>query len=30
MQRLLSWGADSVISDRPDVAVAVVRQWKAR
>jgi glycerophosphoryl diester phosphodiesterase len=27
MRRLLSWGADGVISDRPDVAVAVVRQW---
>ena len=25
--RLLEWGADSVISDRPDVAVAVVREW---
>ena len=30
MRRLLSWGADSVISDRPDVAVTVVREWKGR
>jgi glycerophosphoryl diester phosphodiesterase len=29
MRRLLGWGADSVISDRPDVAVDVVRQWGA-
>jgi glycerophosphoryl diester phosphodiesterase len=27
MVRLLAWGADSVISDRPDVAVDVVRRW---
>jgi glycerophosphoryl diester phosphodiesterase len=27
MVRLLRWGADSVISDRPDIAVAVVREW---
>jgi glycerophosphoryl diester phosphodiesterase len=27
MLRLLGWGADSVISDRPDIAVAVVREW---
>jgi hypothetical protein len=25
--RLLGWGADSVISDRPDIAVPVVREW---
>jgi glycerophosphoryl diester phosphodiesterase len=25
--RLLEWGADSVISDRPDVAVDVIRAW---
>ena len=30
MERLLGWGADSIISDRPDVAVAVVREWCAR
>jgi glycerophosphoryl diester phosphodiesterase len=30
MERLLEWGADSVISDRPDVAVDVVRRWAAR
>jgi glycerophosphoryl diester phosphodiesterase len=30
MVRLLSWGADSIISDRPDIAVAVVREWNAR
>jgi glycerophosphoryl diester phosphodiesterase len=29
MLRLLGWGADSVISDRPDIAVAVVREWSA-
>jgi glycerophosphoryl diester phosphodiesterase len=27
MQRLLAWGADSLISDRPDIAVAVVQGW---
>jgi glycerophosphoryl diester phosphodiesterase len=27
MLRLLGWGADSVISDRPDIAVPVVRDW---
>jgi glycerophosphoryl diester phosphodiesterase len=27
MVRLLSWGADSIISDRPDIAVEVVREW---
>ena len=27
VRRLLEWGVDAVISDRPDVAVAVVREW---
>ncbi len=27
MQRLLEWGADGIISDRPDVAVGVVRDF---
>jgi glycerophosphoryl diester phosphodiesterase len=27
MRRLISWGADGLISDRPDVAVDVVRSW---
>jgi glycerophosphoryl diester phosphodiesterase len=27
MEQLLRWGADSVISDRPDIAVAVVRRF---
>lgn len=27
MRRLLSWGADAIISDRPDVAVDVVTAW---
>jgi glycerophosphoryl diester phosphodiesterase len=30
MERLLGWGADSIISDRPDVAVPVVREWSSR
>jgi glycerophosphoryl diester phosphodiesterase len=30
MVRLLEWGADSVISDRPDIAVPVVRAWAER
>ncbi len=30
MVRLLEWGADSVITDRPDVAVIVVREWCER
>jgi glycerophosphoryl diester phosphodiesterase len=30
MQQLLDWGADSIISDRPDLAVPVVREWSAR
>ena len=29
MLRLLEWGADSIISDRPDIAVPVVREWAA-
>lgn len=29
MRRLLRWGADAIISDRPDVAVAVVREREA-
>ncbi len=27
MRRLLQWGVDAVITDRPDVAVQVVREW---
>jgi glycerophosphoryl diester phosphodiesterase len=27
MRRLLSWGVDGIISDRPDVAVEVVKEW---
>jgi glycerophosphoryl diester phosphodiesterase len=30
MEQLLNWGADSIISDRPDLAVPVVREWSAR
>ncbi len=30
MDRLLSWGADAIISDRPDVAVAAVRRFASR
>jgi glycerophosphoryl diester phosphodiesterase len=30
MRRLLSWGADAIISDRPDVAVRVVRGFRPR
>lgn len=29
MERLLGWGVRGVISDRPDVAVPVVRRWRA-
>jgi len=29
MRRLLGWGADGIITDRPDVAVEVVRKWLA-
>jgi|MudIll2142460700_1097286.scaffolds.fasta_scaffold139515_3 glycerophosphoryl diester phosphodiesterase len=28
MWRLLAWGVDALISDRPDVATAVVRRWR--
>jgi glycerophosphoryl diester phosphodiesterase len=28
--RLLEWGVDGIISDRPDVAVKVVKDWAAR
>ena len=27
IRRLLDWGVDGIISDRPDVAVEVVRKW---
>ncbi len=27
IRRLLDWGVDGIISDRPDVAVQVVREW---
>ena len=30
MRRLLEWGVDGIITDRPDVAVDVVRDWTAR
>jgi glycerophosphoryl diester phosphodiesterase len=30
MQRLLAWGADSIITDRPDIGVAVVNEWSGR
>ncbi len=30
IRRLLDWGVDGIISDRPDVAVAVVREWSSR
>ena len=30
MRRLLGWGVDGIISDRPDVAAQVVRDWTAR
>jgi glycerophosphoryl diester phosphodiesterase len=30
MRRLLSWGVDAIISDRPDIAVRVVREVGAR
>ncbi len=29
IRRLLDWGVDGIISDRPDVAAAVVRDWVA-
>lgn len=28
MRRLLSWGVDALITDRPDLAVAIVRGWE--
>ena len=28
--RLLDWGVDGIISDRPDVAADVVREWVSR
>jgi glycerophosphoryl diester phosphodiesterase len=30
MRRLLSWGVEAIISDRPDIAVRVVREFSAR
>ena len=30
IRRLLDWGVDGIISDRPDVAVGVVREWVSR
>jgi glycerophosphoryl diester phosphodiesterase len=30
MRRLLGWGVDGIISDRPDVAVEVVHDWVSR
>lgn len=30
IRRLLDWGVDGIISDRPDVAVRVVREWVDR
>jgi glycerophosphoryl diester phosphodiesterase len=30
MRRLLEWGVDGIITDRPDVAVEVVREWVRR
>ena len=30
MVRLLEWGVDGIITDRPDVAVRVVREWVGR
>jgi glycerophosphoryl diester phosphodiesterase len=30
IRRLLGWGVDGIISDRPDVAAAVVGEWVAR
>jgi hypothetical protein len=30
IRRLLGWGVDGIISDRPDVAVNVVREWVRR
>ena len=30
MRRLLDWGVDGIISDRPDVAAEVVGDWVSR
>jgi glycerophosphoryl diester phosphodiesterase len=30
MERLLGWGVRGLISDRPDLAVPVVRRWRER
>jgi glycerophosphoryl diester phosphodiesterase len=30
MRRLLDWGVDGIITDRPDVAAQVVKEWAAR
>jgi glycerophosphoryl diester phosphodiesterase len=30
MRRLLGWGVDGIISDRPDIAAEVVRDWAGR
>jgi glycerophosphoryl diester phosphodiesterase len=30
MERLLGWGVDGLITDRPDIAVEVVREWVGR
>jgi glycerophosphoryl diester phosphodiesterase len=30
IRRLLDWGVDGIISDRPDVAFQVVREWTAK
>ena len=30
IRRLLDWGVDGIISDRPDVAVEVAREWVSR
>jgi glycerophosphoryl diester phosphodiesterase len=27
MRRLLGWGVDGIISDRPDIAAGIVREW---
>ncbi len=30
MERLLAWGANALITDRPDLAVPLVREWNGR
>jgi len=30
IRRLLDWGVDGIISDRPDVAVEVVKEWQSK